>query len=118
MLEKRRFVRLDVRVNVEYEIVQAPEAKFKSFTKNLSQGGICLFLDSFLKKDTLLDLKLHIPERSKPLEATGKIVWIETFKIGDKDAKEHFEAGVEFVDISDDDKNMIAKYVFGVLRLE
>lgn len=118
MLEKRRFVRLDVRVKVDYEIVQSPQEKFKSFTKNLSQGGICLFLDNYLKKDTLLDLKLHVPDQTQPLEATGKIVWIDTFKIGDKDAKEHFEAGIEFVDISQEDKDKIGKYVFGLLKFE
>lgn len=118
MQEKRRFARLDVRVKVEYEIVQAPESKFKSFTKNLSQGGICLFLDSSLKKDTLLDIKLYIPDQPEPLEASGKVVWVESFKIGGSDAREHFEAGIQFVDISSEDQNKIGKYVFGTLKVK
>jgi uncharacterized protein (TIGR02266 family) len=115
MQEKRKFVRLDVRVKVEYQIVPSTQDKIRSFTKNLSQGGICLFLDSDLEKDTLLDLKLSIPEQSQPILATGKVVWVDSFRVGDSEG-DHLEAGIEFVDIFDEDRAKIAKYVFGVLQ--
>ncbi len=115
MQEKRRFPRLDIRVKVEYQIAESPQNKIKSFTKNVSQGGICLFLDSSLDKGTLLDLKLYMPDKNEPILATGKIAWIEKFEVGD--TKEQFEAGIEFIDIAKEDSDRVAKYVFGALRI-
>jgi len=57
MLEKRKFVRLDTRVKVNYQKVEIPQDIMNSFTKDLSQGGICITLDSQVEVDTLLDLK-------------------------------------------------------------
>lgn len=118
MQEKRKFVRLDTRVKVEYHIIELSETELKSFTKNLSQGGICLFLDSLVRKDTLLELKLFLPEQTEPIQTTGKIVWIDSFKLGNKDAQEQYEAGIEFINISDEDRKKIAKYVFTMMKTE
>ncbi|MBU2541389.1 MAG: PilZ domain-containing protein [Candidatus Omnitrophica bacterium] len=117
MQERRKFIRLDTRVRVEYDIIESRGDRTGSFTKNLSQGGICLFLDSLIQKDTLLKLKLFLPEQSEPIETTGKIVWIDMFKVGGKDAQEEYEAGIEFRDIAKEDQEKISKYVFGVLNL-
>lgn len=115
MEDKRHFSRLDVQVKVEYQILDSAQDKMKSFTKNVSQGGICLFLNSFLDKGTLLDLKLFLPDKKEPIHAAGKIVWIEKFEIGD--SKEELEAGIEFIDIADDDRHRIDKYIFGILKI-
>lgn len=116
MQERRHFVRLDTRVKIEYKIVESPLSKLNSFTKNISEGGICLFLDSFVQKGTLLDLKLFLPEEPELIQATGKIVWIDRYKLGDASAQEHYEAGIEFMDIADTDQKRIGKYVFGTLN--
>ncbi|MEW6008920.1 MAG: PilZ domain-containing protein [Candidatus Omnitrophota bacterium] len=115
MQEQRRFPRLDVRVKVEYQVLDSTQDKIKSFTKNVSQGGICLFLNSFLDKGTLLDLKLFMPDKKEPILATGKIAWVEKFEVGD--SKEEIEGGIEFINISDEDRRRIAKYIFGVSKV-
>jgi c-di-GMP-binding flagellar brake protein YcgR len=117
MQERRRFVRLDARVKVEYQILESQQVVVDSFTKNVSQGGICLFLSSALKKDTVLDLKLYLPDQREPVPAVGKIVWIEQFEVGEKEGREQYEAGIEFINISDVDRNKIGRYVFGLLRV-
>ena len=117
MQERRKFVRLDTRVKVEYNVIEAAESKLNSVTKNLSQGGICLFLDSFINKDTLLALKLSLPEELEPLQATGKIVWIDRFKLGGKDAQEQYEAGVEFVEIANEDSRLYPRNPYGVAKV-
>lgn len=116
MPERRRFIRLDARVKVEYRVVESEQTKINSFTKNVSQGGICLFLNISLTKGTLLDLKLYLPEEKEPIQTVGKIVWIELFEVGDKTSKEQYEAGIEFMNINDADRVKIGRYVFGVLR--
>ncbi len=117
MQERRKFIRLDTSVRVEYDIVESIAKENKSFTKNLSQGGICLFLDSLIQKDTLLNLKLFLPDQSEPIQVTGKIVWVDRFKVGGKEAQEEYEAGVEFLNIAKTDQEKISKYVFGTLNL-
>ncbi|MFH1202662.1 MAG: PilZ domain-containing protein [Candidatus Omnitrophota bacterium] len=112
MEERRRFVRLNTLVKVEYAIIEKAGDGLGSTTKNISMGGICLFLDKMIDKGTVLGLKIYIKEEVLPIQARGRVVWIEKFDMGEGDKASHLEAGIEFSQISDADRQRLSKYIF------
>lgn len=112
MEERRRFVRLNTSVKVEYSVIGKDEEEMNSSTKNISLGGICLFLDNLVERGTVLGLKIFILQEIAPIQARGRIVWIEEFAVGQEDRAKHIEAGIEFVEITDADRERLSKYIF------
>ena len=112
MEERRRFVRLSTLVKVEYAVIGKSSEELSSSTKNISLGGICLFLDDMVDMGTILELKMFIAQESLPINAMGKVVWIEEFGLGEEDKRKHIEAGIEFIRISDADRERLSQYIF------
>ena len=114
--ERRRYARLNALVDVAYNRhPHEPETEsLLRLSKNISKGGICLIVYDELKKDDLLDLKIFLPDTNNPVEAMGQVVWASEFIIGDKIGK-RYDVGIEFVKISDKDKDRIDRYVFSHL---
>lgn len=111
MEEKRRFVRLDINVNVKWD--KDPAAPLRpGSSKNISGGGICLMMaDRGLKVGEVLNLEFELPN-GKAIKAKGRVVWVERFEIMNRDYGQKFDAGIEFLDISDPDREEIKKFVF------
>ena len=117
MHEKRRFVRLDVNVKVNWEkivVAQTAIPDKKDSTKNISEGGICLIVYEKLNVADLLKLEIELPTK-RIIQATGRVVWTHEFIIGQPDQK-RYDVGIEFLDISAPDREEIKKFVFSVLR--
>ena len=112
MEERRRFVRLSTLVKVEYAVVVESGEEAGSSTKNISLGGICLFLDNPVDKNTILELKIYILQEITPIHARGRVAWVEEFALGEVDKRRHIEAGIEFTQISDGDRERISQYIF------
>ena len=112
MEERRRFVRLSTSVKVEYAVIGKYSEGVSSATKNISLGGICLFLDNIVDKGTILELKIFVLKEVNPIKAMGKVVWIEEFVLGEADKRKHIEAGIEFTQIPDADRERLSQYIF------
>lgn len=111
--ERRKYPRLNVNTEVEYSIVNNPEVE-KSFTKNISAGGICLIVYEDILPQTVLELKIYLPNNPQPIKATGKVVWKSEFIIT-TDKRARFDVGIEFLDISDTDRQVVAQHIFSLL---
>jgi len=110
--ERRRFVRLSTSVKVEYAVVGESDEEVSSSTKNISLGGICLFLDNIVDKGAILELKIFVLKEVNPIKARGKVAWIEEFGLGEADTRKHIEAGIEFTQIPDGDRERLSQYIF------
>lgn len=63
--ERREFKRISGSYVVSYSHLEGDELKFDvSQTKNLSEGGLLFIADREFKKDTILKIKLRLPEFS------------------------------------------------------
>ena len=61
--ERRQFKRIDGTYVVSYAPMKSGELKFDvSQTRNLSEGGLLFISDRKFEKDTLLKIKLRLPE--------------------------------------------------------
>ena len=112
MEERRKFPRLKFVVGVDYKIVK--ENHFTSTatqSKDIAAGGVCIVVLDKLEVGSSLSLKFSLPDSAKPISAIGRIAWLEEFSVGSSHNSKAYDAGVEFIDIEDEDKQKISQFV-------
>jgi len=115
--EKRRFPRLPINTEVEYTIPDQEEAElFTTGSKNISSGGVCIVAFEKLEPGVILDLKFSIPALNKFIIAKGRVAWIKELHIVETKIGKIYEAGIEFVNIKDADREKIQEFI--TLRTE
>jgi len=114
MEERRKYVRLDTRLKITYTILKDKRNSDRlTETRDISGGGIRLFLTEGVPVGSLLKLTILLPEDPQPVVSVGRVVWIEEFSIlhSQKQEGKILEAGVEFTEIDSKDRDRIIKYV-------
>lgn len=108
MSEKRKFMRFEVAIEVEY-MVPGNGAPLEgiSLTRNLSREGMQAALNSKLIPGTELEIKLKIPGDAAPVYAKGDIAWIDK-----AEAKTETAAGIKFTQMSPFDRNRVLDHVY------
>ncbi|MFH1729596.1 MAG: PilT/PilU family type 4a pilus ATPase [Pseudomonadota bacterium] len=106
-LDRRKYTRVPAKLRVVY-CSEENQSKQKSETllKNLSEGGIFLYVSKPIPLSTVLKMTIKIPWHKEFLEAKGKIVWIEEIK-----ENKLYGLGINFTEISEEDVDFIKKYV-------
>lgn len=111
MEERRKFVRLDTRLDLKYTVLPAGTAS-ASVTKDISAGGICLFTDQVLETGQQLQVSLTLPGREQPVNFTGEVVWCEAYEvIGQSTRQRAVEAGLRFLEIAPLDQEAVMQHV-------
>ena len=108
--ERRKYPRVKNFIDVYFKVnatKQSTEEK-RVDSKNTSLEGICLMVNTPIKVNTILDLRFKLFKDEPELKIKGKIIWINSFKIG-SDKIMHYEIGIKFIEISESDKNIISK---------
>ena len=111
MEERRQFVRLDTRLEIQYSVLpsEAPQA---ATTKDVGGGGICIFADKDLRPGTRLQVAMKLPGREQPVNFTAEVVWSESYEmIGKTERKRSVEAGVRFIEIAPQDQETVMQHV-------
>lgn len=114
MDERRRYVRLDTRLEINYTVLRTgKESSTTTESKDISGGGIRIFLKESLPTHTLLKLDILLPEDPPSISCKGEVVWTEEFSVlrGEKKEKSRYEAGIQFTKIDPRDRDRIIKYV-------
>jgi len=115
MRERRGFVRLDINVKVRWERVRQKGEEKSEFTKNISGGGICLITEEKLNEGERLYLEIELPS-GKLIYARGKVVWVNEYEIIGVEIKKKYDVGIEFIEIKEEDRQEIGKYIFALLH--
>jgi c-di-GMP-binding flagellar brake protein YcgR len=120
MEEKRRYVRLDASVEVTWQKIADSSQQASpedDITRNISEGGICLIVYEQISVGDVLDLVIELPTQ-KIIHSRGAVRWAKEFEIVGERAIRRYDIGLEFVNISDQDRQEIKKFVFGFLPLK
>ena len=73
--ERRRFKRIDGNYVVSYAYIEGEGLKFDvSQTKNLSEGGLLFIADRAFERDSILKIKLRLPEFSDYVIVKVKVI--------------------------------------------
>ena len=108
MYEKRRYVRLNIPLEVSYIIRGREGKRYKSITKNISPKGAELVLEEELPKGTILDLAIKIPENEETVPIKAKVVWSKK----DSEHKQGiYNAGFEFIEVGEKSKKIFFQYL-------
>jgi c-di-GMP-binding flagellar brake protein YcgR len=110
MAERRKYIRLDSSINVDYRVIGRQHVEDKTLCKNISAGGVRIHLKERVPAHTQLDIKFVLPNDSKQISVVGEVVW-QT----DKDAKGDFDTGIKYVQIDSFDMQKITDYVLRCL---
>lgn len=84
--------------------------KLQAFTENISSTGICIFINEEIKSNSLLFITIYLLDGSTPIEAKGKIAWIRPSSFLNMQDRKHFDAGIEFVEITEEDRKRLVRY--------
>ncbi len=114
IFERRRFVRVNGTFVVNYKDISVAYSKNDiSQTRNISEGGLLFTTDKKFKKDTVLKLKLRLPDSRDFIDVKVKVV-------GSMQRVKNimYETRVKFIGITDEGKDSIKKIVEHTLKEE
>lgn len=108
--ERRRAPRYRVNFEIRYRRLEG-EQLVQAKTRDLSQTGVGLILEERLAPGMLVDLEFHLPNRTAPLEVTGKIAWSREVPHDHHTPppKRLFFAGVQFHQMGPEKESILAK---------
>ena len=72
---------------------------------NISPRGACLFGDMGFEPGTPLQFTLSFPREGQPVEAPGRVVWVQPYRDG------QMRCGLEFETLPDDEAARLATLV-------
>ncbi|KPJ56038.1 MAG: hypothetical protein AMJ42_05830 [Deltaproteobacteria bacterium DG_8] len=107
--DKRKFKRFPINLNAKY-LLEENLKEWKGCTVfNISREGmgIEVYLRERIHGGSILQLKIIIPTKEKPIKATGILMWIKELK-----EKMNFVGGVKFINIDSEDKWTLLDYAY------
>lgn len=108
LIERRRYIRLQVPLKVTYTIPELNRV-FVAVAKNISADGLRFEThEKDLRASQLIELKLEIPNVSSAIHVKGRVIWKSKLTLEDGAP---FDVGVEFTEIEDDNKNTFLKFL-------
>jgi c-di-GMP-binding flagellar brake protein YcgR len=107
MDERRRFPRVRSELAVGLRPLAEPGRESEgSLSADLSAGGVRLTSFRFIPRDARMVLHLAPREIGRDLRAVARVTWVRERPLG-----ERFDYGLEFVEISDEDRGAISGLV-------
>lgn len=112
MEERRKFPRIRTELFVRYKTLRLPDEHSEAQTKDISEGGVCLIAREQIQAGTVLAMEINFPHLSKPIPASGRVIWSRESNLGPSPAGHpQFDNGIEFEQISEPDRQQIAEFV-------
>lgn len=105
--EKRWFPRVDYPCTVSILSLEQQET-FPTYTQNIGIRGVCVILPKEFPKFCLVKILLYLKDGRNPMTCKGKIVWQSR---RDHSSGREFYTGIEFIDITQDDRLRIDQIV-------
>jgi c-di-GMP-binding flagellar brake protein YcgR len=108
LIERRRYIRLEVPLKVTYTIPELHKI-YTAVAKNISADGIRFEThERAIKESSVIELKLDIPNVASAVHIKGRVIWKSKLSLEDSAP---FDVGVEFLEIEDDNKNTFLKFL-------
>ncbi len=101
MSERRKFMRFEAPLDIEYRTLTLNPIFGKALAKDLSKEGMRVGLKQNIPLGTPLEICVNVPGDNLPVFATGKIAWADGL-----------EAGVRLTKIAQNDRTRVLEYVY------
>ncbi|NQT47071.1 MAG: PilZ domain-containing protein [Candidatus Omnitrophica bacterium] len=110
MAERRKFMRFNTDLPIEYNTGDKKSAKGVCRGTNVSREGLMIRAGRAIKKGVELNLRMIISESKSVIMAQGTVVWSAAAN-GMKDKKD-YEAGVKLTKIDSFDRACLLEYAY------
>jgi hypothetical protein len=101
MAERRKYLRFNTPLDVEYKTLTLNPIFGKALAKDLSREGIRFGSKHPLPIGTSVEISMSVPGDNLPVFATGKVAWVDGL-----------DAGVKLTKISHTDRTRMLEYVY------
>ncbi len=101
MSERRKYMRFNTPIDVEYRTLTLNPIFGKALAKDLSKDGLKFGLKQDIPIGTTLEICLSVPGDNLPVFATGKIAWADGL-----------DAGLKLTKISPAGRARVLEYVY------
>ena len=116
MEERRRFVRLALRLPMHYTILPSGTSRH-AVTKNISTDGLCFLRERMLAPGTTLQAAIRFPDRDQPVHALAEVVWNEPYTlVGKQEHHSAVEIGARFTEIAPQDRDRVTHHISLTMR--
>jgi c-di-GMP-binding flagellar brake protein YcgR len=114
-IEKRKYKRVDKKIEVSYKVVSMPSEiekikkqseKNLSETVNISVGGIQLINDVQLSADQIVRIELVLAKGATPIVTFAEVRWC-----ANDQTLGRYRTGIEFLVLKDEDKKLIEEII-------
>ena len=107
MQERRRYIRVETPVLVEFQPSQTQAAE-RTFTQDISEQGMRFPTAATLQIGQELVLTLELPFQDATMRATAQVIWIrEISRLG----APQYDVGVRFRWIEDPDRQQLLRHL-------
>jgi len=113
-IDKRSFPRAKYKCMVKITD-HGQEEIFDTFTENIGGGGVCVVLGKEIDLFKTANLDLYLSDEKTPITCRGTIVWAIRRRLGNRKDDCEYDTGIEFIDISDNDRARITELVSDIL---
>ena len=106
MVERRKFIRFSVPVDVKYGApVEGIEGL--SMSRDVSREGIGFPVNKQMARGTAVELEIGIPGELAPIFASGEVAWMKR-----SSERSDFDAGMKVVKMDPFDRSRLLEYVY------
>jgi c-di-GMP-binding flagellar brake protein YcgR len=112
MEERRKYVRLNVPLEVKYSVEGKAHPAGKSITKNISPSGTRFAIEEQLAKGTIINLEVKIPLQTEPILLKSRVVWSKKDSV---EGPKPYDVGLEFVQIPEESKSIFFQYLCNLM---
>ena len=107
-LEKRLYQRRRLPLAVSYSLLERPEYRGTTLSKDISKGGVCIPLPTSLARGSRLSLSIQLPRGGTPFSVRGEVVW-QTALLAT--TKSRYDTGIQFVQLNPSHILTIARFL-------
>ena len=112
MQERRRFPRVTYPCKIMVAVGRERE-EFTLHTENISSGGVRVILQR--KPDMNQQVDLEVVIGNKHIKTKGRIVWVLDIKTPGSGKPDLFDTGIEFTQLTTDDREFLGKLIDGLM---
>ena len=101
MTERRRYLRFNTPLDIQYKTLTLNPIFGKTLAKDLSREGLRIGIKESVLPGTPLEIRMNVPGDNLPVFASGKIAWADGL-----------EAGVRLTKMNPMDRTRVLEYVY------
>ena len=108
--ERREYIRVALSIPIKYRTADS-QGYVESQTEDISSGGMKILLTQQLARETILNLQFELLREEKIIQFNSmqaRVVWVRPFS----NRIYPFVAGIEFVNITEDERLHISNCIY------